>query len=88
MEKLSRKTCKVQPAKFEVKDKQHHELFETVCAIHRKDSQLIEQLCSRGDAFGKENNVLQAAWEDVQERLHYDKIQANSGSCAIIICNM
>ena len=55
---LAAKLARCNQSSFEVNDKQHHKLFETVRAIHRKDSQAIEQLCSRGDAFGKENNCV------------------------------
>ena len=64
----------------EMNDKQHDELLETVRAIHQRDSKVIEEICSRGDDFGEENNILRTAWEeDVVERLDYEKDQANSG---------
>ena len=64
----------------EMNDKQHDELLETVRAIHQRDSKVIEEIYSRGDDFGEENNILRTAWEeDVVERLDYEKDQANSG---------
>ena len=60
---LSAKLAKSNPLCYNIADKQHHELLETVRAIHHKGSKAIEQLCSRGDGLG-EGNMLRAAWEE------------------------
>ena len=68
------------PLIYNIADKQHHELLNTVRAIHEKGSKAVEQLCSRGDVLGEGKNVLREAWEeDVCERLDYEKDQARSG---------
>ena len=78
--KLSIKLAKVEHFDVDVNDKQHTELLELVGSINTNGNEAIEELCSEGDRVLGDNNVLRDVWyQDVVERLEYEKDQRTNG---------
>lgn len=79
---LSAKLSSVVNLDYNLSDKQHAELLEIVRSVNCQGSKAIDELCSKGDTLlGEENNPLREVWyQDVIERLEYEKDQTKSGT--------
>ena len=78
--KMVAKLAKVAHFDVDINDKQHTELLELVRSINNDGNEAIDELCSEGDCLLGDNNPLREVWyQDVIERLEYDKDQRKSG---------
>ena len=87
---LGQKLSRLQPFECNVNEQQHEKLLQLVSAIHEKVSASVDELIMEGErALGTDNNILRDAWwQDVLERLEFEKDQRRSGMFYLVLCNV
>ena len=72
---------------FNLNDKHHSRLLELVHLVSERDGDVIEGMCSKGDQvlLCDENPLREVWYQDVTERLQYERDQRKNGMCMFFL---